>query len=169
MKHIGEDGYRKSARAMNEALVNMKAAVQATPGVRLVSDSDLSILSLAPYNKVSVSRLSKAMDKKGWSMFTAQNPTCISICLGDQHTQLWPEWVADLRSCLKEEEANLHRARSTQVDRKTGTDGDGEVNGPYSATPMALTEENQRKMAEKLRDYIDRSLSVPKPKLVSKL
>ena len=95
-------------------------------------------------------------------MFSAQNPSCISVCLGNQHCAMWEEWAADLKVAVSEVLTAVAAAAGKARPGAVAAEEEA-ITGPYSASPMQLTEENQRAMAEKLRDYIDATLAVPAP------
>ena len=81
IKYVGRDGYESSARRLNETLISMKAAVRATEGIRLLCDNDLSIVTFTPEDPaVPVSRITRAMDKRGWSMFSGVYCWPLTVC-----------------------------------------------------------------------------------------
>merc|ERR1719433_1870691 len=134
----------------------MKQAVRDTEGVELLCDSELCILALTSKH-FPVSRLAKALGDRGWSTFTAQNPSCLTLCLGDQHTHIWRQWVTDLRESVQQLMHQKGSSKEPAVEH--------EIKGPYSAVQMQMTTERKKAMEERLRDYIENNMKVPVAKL----
>ena len=66
----------------------------------------------------------REMGKRGWNLFTSRNPTCISVCIGEQHTnaRLLAAWLDDLR-----ESAAACREASQTKQRDSANAAEGEA------------------------------------------
>ena len=141
----------------------MKQGVQDTPGLRLVADSDLCIVAFAaePGFGISLDGLAKRMDDLGWSMFVAQNPKCVSVCLGDQHTTLWKEWVQDLGMCTA---AMLQHSGAGSTASPASPAPSADIKGPYSAAGSVKSSAERKVLSDRLKDYVESMFTVtPQP------
>jgi len=107
MLHVGDDGYRRSARQLHGVMENVRRIVAATPPLKLLVDFDCCCVPIASTDPlVGVYQVASVLEKKGWNMFTGQNPPVMTLCIGEQHLQVLPRWAADLKAAVAHVKAN---------------------------------------------------------------
>jgi len=145
MLHMGDDGYRKAARHLHELHAKLKQAIVATPGLHLVCDADLCIVPIAS-DEVDVYSLASLLERRGWNMFTATKPKCMTVCIGERHSEVLDMWIDDMESCLEE----------LRSDPSIKPEGDAAVYGATSMLPEGILE-------TMMKSYVDIKLTA-KPK-----
>ena len=128
----------------------VRAAVRGQPGVRLLCDSTCAVVPICAdehdSSRLDIYALATLLGKKGWNMFTSQDPEAMAFCVGEQHAGLIDTWAADLK-------ASVEHLRE-HPDFKP--DGDAAVYGTAKSLPNELLD-------SVVRSYVDVKLSV-KPK-----
>jgi hypothetical protein len=140
------------ARDVHGVHTRMKAAVNATDGVELVCDSDLCIVPITSAS-LEVKAIAGAMGKRGWSLFASADPAprgSIEVCVGAQHAGLVDEWCADLADSVAEVRAAPAGKRATQSS------------GGTAYTAVVDDGGLKDKLRDRLKNYVERSLEVPK-------
>lgn len=144
--HYGMDGYTKAIRHLYDIEQGFKKAVEETPGVRPLCNADLSVLPIASDEEgIDIYVVASLLEKRGWNMFTARDPPCMSVCFGERHGDLMQSWVEDLRDCLAE------------IRRNPGKkpEGDAAVYGAAKALPPDI-------LGDVMRGYVDIKMKVKK-------
>jgi len=103
--HIGDDGYRKSARDMHRVMEGAQAIVRETKTLRVLTKPDLCCVPITS-DTIDIYKVASVMEKKGWNMFTGQNPPVMTLCVGEQHLKVLEKWGADLRDAVRQVEKN---------------------------------------------------------------
>merc|ERR1712113_641059 len=104
----------------------MKREVEAIPELQLLCDSDAGIIPFVATENggspvLDLNVLVKKMGARGWTLFSAQNPRCLSVCVGEQHTALLQTWCADLRVAARESrETKGGQSTSVHAEAATG-------------------------------------------------
>jgi glutamate/tyrosine decarboxylase-like PLP-dependent enzyme len=102
MLFMGEKGYRESCERLTRIYIKLQQEVVRIPGLRLLLQPDLSILPMAS-DRYDIYKLATLLDRRGWNMFTTQDPPAMSLCIGEQHTEeLADRWLEDCRACAAE-------------------------------------------------------------------
>ena len=94
-------------------------------------------------NKHSIYAIASVLEEKGWNLATGQNPPCLSICIGERHSQILQDLEQDLHSTVGFLDGNPQY-------KPTGT---AAVYGSMSTTPAAVLD-------EVVRRYVDMRLTV---------
>lgn len=144
MIHYGMDGYTTATRHLYDIEQGFKKAVEETPGVRPLCHSDLSVLPIASDEPgIDIYTVASLLESKGWNMFTARDPPCMSVCFGERHGDLMASWVADLRDSVEE------------IRRNPGKkpEGDAAVYGAAKALPPDI-------LGDVMRGYCDVKMKV---------
>eukprot|EP00747_Dinoflagellata_sp_TGD_P017652 gnl/TRDRNA2_/TRDRNA2_125961_c0_seq1.p1 gnl/TRDRNA2_/TRDRNA2_125961_c0~~gnl/TRDRNA2_/TRDRNA2_125961_c0_seq1.p1 ORF type:complete len:541 (-),score=80.59 gnl/TRDRNA2_/TRDRNA2_125961_c0_seq1:43-1665(-) len=153
MVYIGTEGYSNSFAALYETEERFKTAVRETPGVSLLCESDLSVIPIVSNDPaIDIYALATELEKRGWSTFTARDPPCMGVCVGERHGELLESWVTD----LKEGIAYLRAHPGTRPQ------GDAAVYGAATVLPP-------RVLQEVLRSYIDVKMTVKEFQQTSRL
>ena len=94
-------------------------------------DADLSIVPImADEEGLNIFSLAGLLDKRGWNMFTSSKPPCMSVCIGERHSEVLEYWVTDLKECI----AQLRADPSIQPE------GDGAIYGQVDTLPDNIIE-----------------------------
>jgi sphinganine-1-phosphate aldolase len=146
--HIGRDGYLRLSRRLHELHSRLKDVVRQTKGIRLLCDSDLSIVPIASDDpSINIYALATLLDKRGWNTFTSGKPAAMAICIGERHEEVLDLWVTDLEECMAELWANPN----------VKLEGDSAVYGTADLLPDQI-------LNDVLKSYVDVKLTVkPKP------
>jgi len=146
---MGVDGYEKSVKRMHDLKCKVIKAVKSDqiPGLRLLCEPDLAVIPLAS-DEFDIYCLATLLERKGWNMFTAQSPPCMSLCFGQQHCapKVIDQWLADVKECVEHLRAHP----------ETKPEGDSAVYGAAGSIPANILE-------KVMRSYVDVKMSV-KPK-----
>lgn len=146
MLHFGMDGYTKATRHLYDIEEGFKKAVKETPGVKPLCNADLAVLPIASdEDGIDIYVVATLLEKRGWNMFTARDPPCMSVCFGERHGDLMQSWVADLRDCL----AEIRRSPGMKPE------GDSAVYGAAKALPPDV-------LGDVMKGYIDVKMKVKK-------
>ncbi len=79
-------------------------------GLVLVAPPDAAVVSMRALppptgvgqrQALNVYAVASLLEKKGWNLFTGQNPACLSICLGESHSSLLAPLLADLEQAVR--------------------------------------------------------------------
>eukprot|EP00746_Dinoflagellata_sp_MGD_P161010 gnl/MRDRNA2_/MRDRNA2_88020_c0_seq1.p1 gnl/MRDRNA2_/MRDRNA2_88020_c0~~gnl/MRDRNA2_/MRDRNA2_88020_c0_seq1.p1 ORF type:complete len:540 (+),score=106.34 gnl/MRDRNA2_/MRDRNA2_88020_c0_seq1:72-1691(+) len=144
--HYGMDGYTKATRHLYDIEQSFKRAIEETPGIKALCHSDLAVFPMASDEPgIDIYVVASLLESKGWNMFTARDPPCMSVCFGERHGDLLESWVADLRGCLAEIRQNPG-AKPT---------GDAAVYGAAKALPPDI-------LGDVMRGYCDVKMKVKK-------
>jgi hypothetical protein len=138
MLSVGEHGYLEQAREMDRLKCKVVAAVEEMVGwgLCLVAPPDASVVSMRAAaggagSALNIYAVATLMEKSGWNLFTGQHPPCLSICLGENHTDVLEDLLRDLRAAVKTVAENPGQV-------KVG--GNAGVYGAASALPDELLE-----------------------------
>ncbi|GMI34453.1 hypothetical protein TeGR_g3720 [Tetraparma gracilis] len=148
LMNTGVNGYDVVAKNHHSTLEKARAAVEAIDGIELLVTPDAAILPMvASDKKIDIYLIASRMEKKGWNLFTGQNPPCLGLCIGDVHLKMLDTWVKDLTESVAHVQAH--------PDEKPT--GNAAVYGSASTIPDDLLDSI-------LRSYVDISLSVKEKK-----
>jgi glutamate/tyrosine decarboxylase-like PLP-dependent enzyme len=100
MVTIGEDGYLEATRRVLGAAAQVRAGVEATPGLKVLGDP-LWVIAFTS-DEVDIYDVLDRMAQRGWSLSGLQNPPAVHLCVTIRHTEdgAVPRFLADLRSCV---------------------------------------------------------------------
>lgn len=110
--HIGRDGYAASADnvvAATRRLVDIiKHDFRGDLDVLVVPDAATVPIVAAYPAKLSIYSVADAMERRGWNVFTGQNPPIMSFCLAEFHATpgVLDAWAAALRAAVDDVKAS---------------------------------------------------------------
>lgn len=139
------EGYLAAAHRMHRAFAVMREGLENAPGLEAVGDGELCILAFRSTGAFSERALATAMRGRGWGLSASENPSCLGICLGEQHVSTAAAFAADLYAAAAE------CAAAGQAD---GADDEAPA-GPYAAAEAGATAE---KMRSRLMQFAEKSL-----------
>lgn len=150
------DGYLAAARRLHDAFVTMRDGLATVPDLELVGDAELCILAFRSLS-FSDQALANAMRSRGWNLSASENPGCLGICLGEQHSSTAATFVADIRAaaaeCAAPGAAGLEQHAAAP-------------SGPYAAAQMEATEEKMRELlVQFVEGFLDSGSWPPDSKL----
>lgn len=108
---IGQEGYMNIARDVWRSTQRLIAAVQQTPGIKLLAQPDMTCLAIVADTsngkKVNIMTVADVMETKGWKMERQQLPNSLHMSILPQHTDdVVTQLIADLKAAV--EEADKH-------------------------------------------------------------
>ena len=165
--HMGEDGYREMARRNVETHSEMKRIVrQEIQDIDLVCDAQLCIVPITS-STLSVRAIAKAMNARGWSLFSNEHPApygSIEVCVGEQHHALLGQWRDDLHAAVADvrNSQDQPRGETSAAGRPSATRAESEPGA--SAYDAAILGKEKGKMREKLMQFIENGLRLPAEK-----
>ena len=127
---LGDDGYSTAAHRLNDISQGYINELENFPELELLAQPDCAVVPIRSKSpNVNIYLLASILEKKGWNMFTGQNPPVMSVCVGEQHTkEVIKEWSADVGDALATIRANP----------KMAVEGAAAVYGVASTTPDEL-------------------------------
>lgn len=143
MLHMGHSGYLAAAKSMNDLKLKVEKEVQSIPGLSLPVPSDLCIIPMGSDGSFDIYKVATLMEKKGWSVFTSQDPPLLSLCLGMQYIKVIDEWLHDLRESVAHCKANPNFK----------IEGDAAIYGAAKALPSKI-------LGSVMRSYIEVKMKV---------
>lgn len=117
---IGVDGYLELVRASHDAALALRAGVEATDGIDVVGDPEVTLLAMTAEDPeaLDVFALGDALRAKGgWFLDRQTPPDSLHATVNAVHERVMPEFVADLQACV----ADLGATRKDDRDTTYGT------------------------------------------------
>lgn len=142
MMFYGLDGYTAISTKLHELKRRFEKEIVSTPGLRLGVESDCAVIPLTS-DVFDIYAMATLMEKRGWSVFTSQNPPMMQVCYGEQHFRVIDEWVKDLKECAD----YLMKNPNVEVV------GEAAVYGAAKVLPNEI-------LADVLRSYIEVKMKV---------
>ena len=101
MNHLGEEGYLEISRRMLEMSKAYVQGVNAIPGLKVVGDPHLSIVSYASVDpSVSIAAVADKLREKNWLIGMTRKPAAIVTMLSLLHEPVREEYLNDLRAAV---------------------------------------------------------------------
>ncbi|GMH52777.1 hypothetical protein TrST_g13553 [Triparma strigata] len=143
----GDAGYRKMARDHNSVMVKAREIAESIDGLEILVRPEGAILPIicSKGSGLDIYLIASQMEKRGWNLFTGQNPAVLGLCVGDVHLKVLDEWEKDIRASVAHVKANPNEKPT----------GNAAVYGSASTIPDTLLDGI-------LREYVDISLKVKK-------
>ena len=95
MNYLGEDGYLARARAVMETRDRIKAGVEAIPGLKILSNPDISVMAIAS-DELDVYLVADELDVRGWHLDRQQFPPSLHMTLHYGHRDIADAFLSDL-------------------------------------------------------------------------
>ena len=89
---------------IHKAYLKIKYGVRLIEGIEIVGDSEICVVSFrsSVSEKITNRQIVKRMRKKGWGLFTSENPSSCGICVGEQHIYTCDKFCNDLIATMVE-------------------------------------------------------------------
>jgi glutamate/tyrosine decarboxylase-like PLP-dependent enzyme len=136
MMSIGYDGYRDNAVDIMTATKSIAKRIEAIPGLKLLGNYAAMVVCFASDDEtVNTYSLADQMSKRGWSLNTLQNPSCVHLCVTRCHCHIGREdlFVGDLVASLEDARAAVRRGDKLN--------GNAAIYGMASSMPSGPVEE----------------------------
>ena len=99
MNYLGEEGYLRMARAVMETRNRIMAGVDAIPGLKILSDPDISVMALAS-DELDVYLIADELETRGWHLDRQQFPPSLHMTLHYGHKDIPEAFLRDLRASV---------------------------------------------------------------------
>jgi len=100
MTYLGEDGYLRIARAVMDARDELKAGVEAIPGLKILSNPDISVMAIAS-DDLDVYLVADELSVRGWHLDRQQFPPSLHMTLHYGHQDIPDAFLQDLRASVE--------------------------------------------------------------------
>jgi glutamate/tyrosine decarboxylase-like PLP-dependent enzyme len=100
MNYLGEEGYLDLAKRALEASDRIRRGIDAIPGLRVLGEPVMSLVSFGTTQGIDVYVLGDMMQEKGWRLDRQQNPPSLHLTVSPAHDAVVEPLLADLRVCV---------------------------------------------------------------------
>lgn len=100
MKYLGRDGYERAATQAMATADRFRAAIEATPGLRVLGDPLVPSLSFTS-DSIDILQVCDAMHERGWEVQRQQRPPSAHLLITPNHAGQVEAFVQDLRAVTK--------------------------------------------------------------------
>lgn len=99
---FGLEGYRESAKKINEALMHMKHGIEGIGDLFIYGNPHLNVIGIGS-NTVNIYTVAEKLNQNGWNLNMLQNPKSIHFCITLQHTdvELRERFIKDMREAVE--------------------------------------------------------------------
>ncbi len=102
MNYLGEEGYLRIAKAVMETRDAIMAGVKAIPGLKILSDPDISVMAIGS-DGLDVYRVADEMSVRGWQLDRQQFPPSLHMTLHYGHVGVVNDFLQDLQASVAAE------------------------------------------------------------------
>ena len=136
---------------IHKAYLTIKYGARLIEGIDIVGDTEICVVSFRSSipSKVTNRQIAKRMRKKGWDLFSSENPSSCGICIGEQHIYTCDKFCKDLTATM----AELRKVPKTRASMDTVSSDHS--SGVYQAAQANVTES---KMKRNLIRFIENGL-----------
>ncbi len=100
MRHLGEEGYVRIAKAVMETTAKLRAGIEAIEELFIVGNPKMSLLAFGS-EKVDIYAVGDELALKGWHMDRQQWPASLHLTVNFAHIASADEFLADLRTAVQ--------------------------------------------------------------------
>jgi glutamate/tyrosine decarboxylase-like PLP-dependent enzyme len=100
IKLMGKEGYIQMVRDVMEAVNTLKPAVQALPGLRIISNPDMSILAITS-DEFDILYIADLLEEKGWHLDRQQLPDSLHFTVSAGNIRVIDDFIVDLREVMQ--------------------------------------------------------------------
>jgi sphinganine-1-phosphate aldolase len=112
MNFLGEEGYLRLADTVMKTALKIRQGVAAIPGLRVVSDPDMSLLAIAS-DRLNIYEVGDEMTLRGWHLDRQQFPPTLHLTVTPAHAASADDFLRDLvESAAKVRQPSLAKARN---------------------------------------------------------
>lgn len=107
---LGLDGYLRKAEQVRDATVRFRTGIEATPGLRISGQPDLSVFQIASADPsvVDIGAVGDVMDDRGWNLDRQQGG--LHLMVSPYHQHIVDEFLADLAEAVRHHGISRGRA-----------------------------------------------------------
>ena len=95
LNYLGEEGYLEITKAVMETVTRMKAGANAIPGLKVLSDPEMSIFALAS-DEFDVYQVADELSIRGWHLDRQHFPTSLHVTVNHAHVAVADDFLRDL-------------------------------------------------------------------------
>lgn len=142
---LGQEGYRRIAGEIMEAVGNLKATLSSIPEIVVLGNPVMNILAFTTRNnKPDIFVIADQLEAKGWVVDRQQLPNCIHLTVMHYNIPVLNEYISDVKAAL--EYARNNPRASAQ--------GNAALYGLMARIPFrGVVEKNVRRIFEELYSY----------------
>jgi glutamate/tyrosine decarboxylase-like PLP-dependent enzyme len=120
MKYLAKEGYHEIVRQVMEATKKTVSAINALPGLQVISDPDMSILAFTSENN-DIFSIADLMEEKGWHMDRQQFPDSLHLTISWGNIKVIDEFILDLREVMNQTEKLTSESKKTRLTIRAAT------------------------------------------------
>jgi sphinganine-1-phosphate aldolase len=99
MKYLGKEGYREVAKKVMDATRKVKSAVEEIPGLKIISNPDMSILAIASEHQ-DIFSIGDMLEEKGWHLDRQQIPDSLHLTISWGNVSAMDDFIHDLHEVM---------------------------------------------------------------------
>lgn len=100
LNHLGEDGYVAQATRIRDTTQQLRAGIEAIPGLRVWGEPVMSVFSFGS-DTHDIMAVGDVMDEKGWHLDRQHGPDALHLMISPEHDRVADEFLADLRKAVE--------------------------------------------------------------------
>ena len=100
LNHLGEDGYVAQATRIRDTTQQLRAGIEAIPGLRVWGEPVMSVFSFGS-DTHDIMAVGDVMDEKGWHLDRQHGPDALHLMISPEHDRVADEFLADLREAVE--------------------------------------------------------------------
>lgn len=117
MNYLGEEGYLSLAATTMETAAQLRAGIDAIPGLRILSNPDMSVMAIGS-DTLNVYEVADEMTLRGWHLDRQQFPSTLHLTVHYGHAATSAAFLADLAaSAAQVRRFSLKRAAFSLLQR----------------------------------------------------
>lgn len=95
LNYLGEEGYLEITDAVMKTVIKMKAGANAIPGLKVLSDPEMSIFALAS-DEYDIYEVADELGERGWHLDRQHFPQCLHVTVNHAHVAVADDFLHDL-------------------------------------------------------------------------
>ena len=100
LNHLGEDGYVAQATRIRDTTQQLRAGIEAIPGLRVWGEPVMGVFSFGS-DTHDIMAVGDVMDEKGWHLDRQHGPDALHLMISPEHDRVADEFLADLRKAVE--------------------------------------------------------------------
>ena len=102
LNYLGEEGYLEITKVVMETVKAMQAGVNAIPGVKVLSDPEMSVFAIAADDPaIDIYEVADELHERGWHLDRQHFPACLHMTVNYMHAKIVDEFLADLAESVE--------------------------------------------------------------------
>ena len=111
---IGKEGYHEIVKQVMEATKKIISAINSLPGLHIISDPDMSIISFTSEN-YDILNIADLLEEKGWHLDRQQFPDSLHLTISRGNVDVVDQFIDDLKEVMNQTEKLQTEGRKTQL------------------------------------------------------